>query len=161
MKKITVPALAFALVLLIAAGCKKSNDNGSGSSGIGATVAGTAWQSQLVVGLAPSDDSFIFLTGFYGKAGDTTLIELDISDTTHIGQADPFSGSSVSYTKSNGTTYSGEDFWGGHGSITVTSWDKNAHKIAGTFNGVFYNTQNSDDSIVMANGHFNTSYIVQ
>lgn len=48
----------------------------------------------------------------------------------------------------------------GNNYITLSSWDKTAHKIAGTFSGVFYNTSNSNDSIKIDNGYFNTSYIV-
>jgi hypothetical protein len=157
MKKFTVPALAFALVIVISAGCKKSNENGTNTAGIGATIGGTAWQSQAATGLYY--DSFIRLIGAYVKNGDSTAIEIDISDTTHLNQPDPFAASSVYYSTQT-KYYSGDEFTTGHGTITVTAWDKTAHTIAGTFSGVFHDYSNIDDSITVANGHFNSTYLV-
>jgi hypothetical protein len=143
----------------IATGCKKDNNNGgSGGPGISATINGTAWQSQLAQGFL--GDSFIELAGLYVKSGDSSIIAISVSDTAHIGQADPYLGSSILYETKHGW-YTVSDLAGGHGTITVSSWDKNAHTIAGTFNGVFYNVENDQDSIKVENGHFNSSYEVQ
>lgn len=157
-KRNLLTGLAVASIFVImAAGCKKNNDS-SNSAGIGATINGAAWQAQASAGVEA--DSFITLIGYVIKSGDTTAIELDISDTTHVGQPDAFYSSSASYITKTGI-YSGDDFAGGHGTITVSSWDKTAHKVVGTFSGVFKNYSNIDDSISIQNGHFNSTYIVQ
>lgn len=150
--------IATSLLLFIATGCKKDNDSNGGGAGISATINGTAWQSQVAGGY--ESDSFIELAGLYVKSGDSTIIGISVSDTVHLGQADPYLGSSVLYETKHGW-YTVSDLAGGHGTITVSSWDKNAHTIAGTFNGVFYNVENDQDSIKVENGHFNTSYEVQ
>jgi len=162
-KLFTRLSLASAITILItAAGCKKNNDNGAGAAGINATVGSTAWQSQQAFGAEPSGDSFIFLTGYLKSGSDSSWFEVDISDTAHVNQPDNnFSGSTVYYGIGTSKIYSSDPFFYSHGSITVTSWDKAAHTIAGNFNGVFYNTQSSNDSIIVNNGHFNSSYVVQ
>ena len=67
--------------------------------------------------------------------------------------------SSFFYSKPDGTTYSVDNYYGGHGSITVTSWDKSAKIMVGKFNGVLYNVDNVQDSLKVENGTFNVSYI--
>ncbi|HVU58714.1 MAG TPA: hypothetical protein VHD83_26825 [Puia sp.] len=162
-KLFTRLSLSSAVVILIAAAsCKKNNDNGAGAAGISATIGSTGWQSQYAIGVEPNGDSFIYLTGYYGKsAGDTTSFEISISDTAHVNQADPFISSDVEFYTSDNKIYSSDEFFGSHGTITVTSWDKTAHKMTGTFSGVFYNTQNSNDSLTFTNGHFNTTYLTE
>ncbi|MBN9386001.1 MAG: hypothetical protein J0H74_34915 [Chitinophagaceae bacterium] len=153
----TFLSVAFILIL-IATGCKK--DNNGGASAISATVGGTAWQSQYTTGSYKASNHYILLTGFYGKSGDTSSIELVISDTVHINEPDPIKSSSVEYYTPT-ASYASISFFGGHGVITVTSWDKNAHKLAGTFSGVLHSTQyNSKDSVIVENGRFNVSYTV-
>jgi len=155
--------LALPLVALLAVGCKKSNSNSPGPAGIGATIGGTAWQSQQAVGaITTFNSSFITLTGYTKTSNDSTWFEIDISDTAHVNQPDNnYASSTVYYGVGASKIYTSDPFYYSHGSITVTSWDKNAHTIAGTFNGVFYNTQNGNDSVIVNNGHFNSSYIVQ
>jgi hypothetical protein len=153
--------LAGATLFFVVTGCKKSND-GSGGSGVSATVAGTAWQSQYVTGV--NAYGYTLLTGYYGKSGDTSMFGISIEDSVKVNQPDSLYLTSLSYTKSDQTTYSGGYFianYSSHGIVTVTSWDKNAHKIAGTFTGVLYNGNYSTDSVKVDNGHFNTTYTVQ
>src|SRR6187399_3089683 len=100
------------MFLIIATGCKKDNNSGSGAAGIGAAINGKAWQSQTTVGI--HTDSFIDIFGYYVSGGDTTAFQLAISDTSHIGQADPLISNSIDYyTKTK--DYSGDDFTEGHG----------------------------------------------
>lgn len=151
-------SLAVVLIILVAAGCKKSND-GSGGSGISATLGGTAWQSQYAAGVNFSGSTL--LTGAYGKGSDTSMISINIPDSVKVNQADSFYLTTVSYiVKSTQKTYSGgwTAPYPSHGILLVTSWDKTAHKIAGTFSGVLYNNDFSNDSLKVDNGHFNTSY---
>lgn len=161
-KLFTGSTLALSLAALLAAGCKKSNSNGPGPAGISATVGGTAWQSQQAAGAEPSNDSFIILTGYVKSASDSSWFEVYISDTAHVNQPDNnYASSTVYYGIGTNKIYSSDPFFYSHGSITVTSWDKTAHTIAGNFNGVFYNTQVGNDSVTVNNGHFNSTYTVQ
>ncbi len=149
----------------IVAGCKKSNNsnssnNSSGGAGISATINGTAWQSQYV--LAMNSSVFAGLTGYRGRsAGDSTWVGIQMKDTIKLNQPDTFYITSLVYFRNN-QVYAGGHWTGlpkSHGQITVTSWDKTAHNIAGTFSGVIYNTNGANDSAKIDNGHFNTSYI--
>jgi hypothetical protein len=45
-----------------------------------------------------------------------------------------------------------------HSLINITSWDSAQLKVAGTFSGVLYNISNLNDSIVITNGTFSTTY---
>jgi hypothetical protein len=45
-----------------------------------------------------------------------------------------------------------------HALINISSWDTVQLKIAGTFSGVLYNINNLNDSVVITNGAFSTSY---
>jgi len=146
-------------LFFIITGCKKNNDGGG--SGISATVAGTAWQSQYAAGVHYLGSTL--LTGAYGKGSDTSMITINIPDSIKVNEPDDFYLTTVSYTKKNTqTTYSGgwTAPYQSHGTLLVTSWDTTAHKIIGTFSGVLYNNDYSDDSLKIDNGHFNTSYIV-
>ena len=145
------------MFLIIATGCKKDNNNNGGGAGISATIGGKAWQSQSATGF--HTDGIITLIGVQVTSTDSTAVWLDISDDSQIGQTNPLlNGNNISYdTKTKG--YAGNELTNGHGTITLSSWDKSAKKIAGTFSGVLYN--NTDDSIKVENGHFNASYIEQ
>lgn len=156
-----------AMIILTFAGCKKDNNNSdnNGGTGISGTFGGTSWQSAYVLGNFYY--STLALNGFYVKDNDTSLVYIGILTSIKIGQPDVnFQHSEVGFTKANGTiangtNYTSGDFFGGHGTLTVTSWDTAGKKINGTFSGVLYNPQNSNDSMVVTNGHFNTSYTTQ
>lgn len=45
-----------------------------------------------------------------------------------------------------------------HGTLTVSSHDKSAKKLAGNFDGVIYGWQSANDSVVLKNGQFNLTY---
>ncbi|MDO6431747.1 hypothetical protein Q4E93_14175 [Flavitalea sp. BT771] len=162
MKIRTVLTFACTFAALVSTGCKKNNNtNHANINSISATLNGVNWQSQYTAGIAPTSNSFIFLYGYFVNPGDTSVIELDIPDSIQVNDPDPFYGSTASYTKSDGTFYLVDNFFGGHGTITVTLKDTNIHRIAGTFSGVFYNTENGKDSIQIGNGRFNTSYFAE
>lgn len=164
MKKLfTGSALVLSLAALLTAGCKKSNSNGPGPAGINATVGGTAWQSQQAFGaITTFNSSYITITGYAKTSNDSSWFEVDVPDTAHLNQPDVnYAGASVFYGIGTSKIYSSDPFFYSHGSLTVTSWDKTAHTITGTFNGVFYNTQTGNDSVIVNNGRFNSTYTVQ
>jgi hypothetical protein len=53
------------------------------------------------------------------------------------------------------------DLTNSHGSITLSGEDTVNHRVAGTFSGVLYNIVNSNDSLVIINGAFSSTYSVQ
>ncbi|MBN8856444.1 MAG: hypothetical protein BGO55_16760 [Sphingobacteriales bacterium 50-39] len=152
--------LALAFAILFAASCKKSNDsNNNNYTGISATLGTQAFQSTYLLG--QFNQNTLQLNGFQVKSGgDTSVIYVGILSSIKINQPDPLSNSEVWYGKHDGTIYTSGSLFGGHGTLTVTSWDTAGKKITGTFNGIFYNTHNSMDSMTVTNGHFNTSYTV-
>ena len=161
-KNFTLP-LCIVFALFTAAGCSKSS-NSSSSAGVSATVAGTAFNPSATVGFFTQSSQYWVLTGYNIKSGDTTALELDIFEPLKVNT--PFNtintNLSIYYyvNGSSGKTYSASPFNpSGNATMTVTSLDTAGHKIAGTFTGTLYNT--STDSVVVTNGKFNTSYILE
>ena len=152
--------LAAALMIIIAgSSCKKNNGNSSDGSGISAILGTQGFQSSYVIG--EFDQSTLALNGFSVKPQDTSVVYIGILSSIKINQPDPLSNSEVWYGKQDGTIYTSGSLFGGHGTLTVTSWDTAGKKITGTFSGIFYNTHNSNDSMAVASGHFNTTYVLQ
>ncbi|MBN9386002.1 MAG: hypothetical protein J0H74_34920 [Chitinophagaceae bacterium] len=145
------------ILVFVATGCKKDNNNGGGA-GISATINGAAWQSQPIWTSANHSGGTTTVAGGYIKSGDSTAITIAIHDSVHVGEPDKFYLSDLLYIRSNGGS---EKIYGsggpGHGTLTLTTRDQNAHRIAGTFSGVFYNGQ-LDDSVKIDNGQFNLTY---
>ncbi|HVU56402.1 MAG TPA: hypothetical protein VHD83_15160, partial [Puia sp.] len=153
----THTALISCLVLCITTGCKKNNDSNSADS-VSAVVAGASWKSDRIksyenFGTLGANNGYILIDAYYGKGpGDTSIMELVIDDTAHAGLVDHFHCASFALYTSTPSIYGLVYGKNTHGTITVTSWDKNAHTIAGTFDGVIYNVQtNVDDSIQVDN----------
>lgn len=159
MKPLIRIALSGIFLFGMTAGCKKSNNNTTASAnGISATLNGTGFQSQAVIGVCSQTDSFVDLFGYRVDAGDTTSIEILIADTMHLNQPTQFvDGSGLYYvdTKS-GIWFNGDPNFG-YGTVTVTSWDTAKHTIAGTFKAVLAGNTVTDTMIV-TNGRFNTTY---
>jgi len=147
---LTVVGLALAIFVTA---CKKDKDGGE-SGKFGATLNGAAFQPTAVV--AVEESSFITIAGFQLAANDSMYLSLDIPDTAHVN-------TSISFNHGNLYLYKGKtdtDYWGyfspSHGSTTITNWDKTSKTISGNFSGVIY--AGASDSIVVTNGHFNTTY---
>ena len=147
---------------LISTGCKKSNDSNSGSGSITATVSGTnfsptsttAWYStdsaifEIGAGSLKAQDTSIFAITFAPPFTINTVLT-DINDVT------------VDYYHNGNDYFSGYGVGSGHVAMIVTALDTVNHKISGTFTAGLYNFFNDKDSVVVTNGKFNTSYIVQ
>jgi hypothetical protein len=162
-KFFTCVSFVFGLVIFLVSSCKKSNSGASNTASVSAVVSGSPWQSDSIrsyenFGTLGANNGYILIEAYYGKApGDTSNLELVIADTAHAGLVDHFHCASFEYYTSNYTSYG--PVKQAHGTVTVTAWNKDAHTIAGTFEGVIYNTQfNVSDSIKIDNGRFNTSY---
>lgn len=156
MKNLSLRLLTVATLALISAtACKKDKDSDE-SGKLSATINGTAYKPTSVAAIDYS--GYITIAGLQIASGDSLVLSLDIPDTAHVNNPiDVYSGG-ITYTKTkNDITYTaiGNN---SHGSTTLTSWDKTNKKIAGNFNGVIYVLGSSSDSIVVANGQFNTTY---
>jgi hypothetical protein len=169
MKISSIRALAFIAIssasLLVVASCSKSNNNGS-SAGISATVGGSTWSNNFTVqGVYSQSGAAFIIGGVQIKSGDSTGIDVGFGSPVTLNKALTSDGIVVDVVYIDGKTqafYDGSPLTaGGHSTITVTSYDSTGHKVGGTFNGVLYNESNSNDSIVVTNGKFNSSYQVQ
>src|SRR5262245_45559773 len=111
------------MFIVIATGCKKDN-NGSGSSGVSATVDGKAWQSKLATGIYNEFESTTVVTGLSVVGTDSSFMIVPIHDSAaaHVGESVGYS--IIGYYSKNKeyTTLAGS----GHSSLTVTSYDKNS-----------------------------------
>jgi hypothetical protein len=163
------PAAVVSLSMLTLLGlqsCSKNNSSSYQSDGtLTATVNGAAYsaKSYVVAG---------YLTT-YGQLivqGDSIVG----SDTSEIQVAMPYIPAVNVTVYTDSTQYAGvtykvpgkeyDAYYGlgfSHGALTLSSADTVNHKIAGSFSGVLYNVVNSNDSVVITNGAFNSSYQVQ
>ena len=148
-------SLFFVIFLLI--GCKKSNNNTPNSDeGISASFNGISWQSQTTSGDMIRNGVFVTLGGKYKNNKDSSFIDIYVPDSSHINKPTLLVTSGwggIDYVKPDGTVYASDQ-----GSITVTSWDTTAHRIAGTFTATL--TDFSSISFPI-NGRFNVSYDVR
>ena len=158
----TLVAISSVLLLAITS-CSKSN-NSSSSSGISATVNGSAWaNSYTVAGIYYTANSSFDIIAAQMKGGDTTAISVTFNAPLSLNTAIPTNGGNCDLGYIDTKTQNQYDggFGNAHGSITVTSYDSTGHKVGGTFTGVLYNTAGTGDSIVFTNGKFNTTFQVQ
>jgi hypothetical protein len=98
--------------------------------------------------------------GGYIKSGDSSAFYIGFHDSVKVGEADNFQLSGIEYIRSisGGTKAYSSEMTHSHGSVTLTSYDVNGKRVVGTFNGVLYNEDQSNDSVKIENGHFNLSY---
>jgi Domain of unknown function (DUF5025) len=149
--------------LLVAAGCKKSNN--SSSSGMSASVGSNSWSS----GSSATQGAYVTLQGQFQiggtqiKSGDTSALVVSFLTPFTLGRAmnSDTAFIDINYIDSKTLNLYDGGSEAGWSILTVTSYDSTGHTIAGTFNGVLYNLSNSSDSLVIANGKFNSSYTPQ
>ena len=137
--------------LFFATSCSKSNSNSSSTS-ITASINGTAYQPAAIQAI--DSLGIIGILGF--KTSDTSALYVEFQDSVRLNVPYDITGDLAYAEYSRG--FSGYSSWIGssHGTITVTSLDKTNKKVAGKFSGVIY--AQSSDSVVIANGQFNTTY---
>jgi hypothetical protein len=155
-------AAVTASLLLVVASCSKSNDSGSGSGPISATVAGQAFSPSLSLAFYTQSGQYWDITGYTIKSGDTTAISVSLAPPVTLNTA---------MTNNNSNLYieyyvsgTGKDYFAGTGygsaSMTLSTLDTVGHKIAGSFNATLYNAINNKDSIQITNGKFSSAYQV-
>jgi hypothetical protein len=162
-------AMVFILIssasILAFTNCSKSNSNNSSSAGIAATVGGSAWASNFPVEGVYSTVGGVFLVaGVQVKGGDSTGFEVGFGTPVTLNKALTSDGVIVDVAylvEKTQATYEGSPVSGGHSTVTVTSYDSTGRKVSGTFSGVLYNENNANDSVVVTNGTFSSTYQVQ
>jgi hypothetical protein len=156
--------IVIATALLLAAGsCKKSNSSAS-NPGMSATVNGNAWSSSnAVVGVYFSGGSDFNIAGVQLNSSDTTQFTLIFYTPITLNQTVSSDTSQVVIAYLDGKTGAAYNAiaGGGQALITITAYDSVGSRIGGTFSGVMHNINNPSDSLVVANGKFNTSFQVQ
>lgn len=151
--------IASAVTLIFAASCKKSSDSNSNS--ISATVGTTAVSGAHTQGTYSSLAGMYLLVSYNVQGKDTTGFFLTIpSAWAKVGKT--FSSDStyleLDYVGSNGADYAAYSN-NGHLTLTLSTLDSVNHKIGGIFAGTAYNSSN--DSVVITNGKFSSSYTAQ
>ncbi|MBN9386004.1 MAG: hypothetical protein J0H74_34930 [Chitinophagaceae bacterium] len=142
-------------IALLLFSCGKSYHD---PNNISVTVDGKTLQSSRVGGTANAAEFMV--DGHLINRGDTALVHIVILAGIGVGEPDQFQNSSVVYTTRNGFTYSGDATYGGHGILTVVSLDSVTRRIAGTFEGVFYNIAGGSDSLTITNGRWDSWYAI-
>lgn len=155
--------LFFLISLSIA--CKKSNGTKNADSnftGISATINGKPWKCSKPVCTYDTIGGTVFFTGT-GDAGSPGMMALEVADSGTIGLTQPLRTEALEaqFTNTGGTMYASDWFYGAYGSSTLTALNKSANKISGTFSGVFFNPNNTQDSITVADGKFSGTYTKQ
>ncbi len=131
-----------------------------------AAVGPTNFQSTINTGGYSQSTGAFQLTGYTIKAGDTTGIQLTFQTPFQLNV--PINSINSTATSLDieyldtkaGIIYDGGYLYG-RSTLTVTAWDSNNDKIAGTFTAVVVNSFTGNDSLTVANGQFNYSYTVQ
>jgi hypothetical protein len=157
----TLGLIATTLTLVVGTSCKKSNTSNSNNA-ISATISGTGFAPSITAMFYSTDSALFEFSGATFKTGDTSGLILAISTSS------PFA-INKAITDPNYVlldyTHNDKDYWNGytpgHFAVTITSWDSVNHKVVGNFTGTLYSDWGSKDSVVITNGNFNTSYIVQ
>jgi hypothetical protein len=152
----TVAAL---LLLLIIAGCSKNNNSSSSSGSFTATIGTTSYQGTTTLGAYSYGLGELAIVSYSMHPNDTSAFQVTMPWPKTFNQTLPTDSLlSLSYT-AKGTEY---DAYSTEGQLqlTVTSIDSIGHKIAGSFTANGHSTANFNDSVVITNGKFSTSYNV-
>lgn len=147
--------------------CSKNNTTSYTTDGtVTATLNGGAWsaKSYVVAGYVTIISPQIIVEGDSITNGDTARMQIAVPYILPVNQLIPFD--TTAYAGALGISYSTHGklyqafggFYDSHGAITLSTADTVGHHVAGTFNGVLYATTN--DSVVITNGAFNTTYQV-
>jgi hypothetical protein len=152
-----------AAILLATASCSKSNNSSSNGS-MTASVNNTAWAANSgVAGSYTVAASTFAIGGAQIKSGDTTGFSMTFYPPITVNKA--FSSDTASidiqYTDARTSALYDGGALAGHSVLTITSYDSNNFKIAGTFSGVFYNVTSGTDSVTVTGGTFSTSFTLQ
>lgn len=152
--------------LLAAASCKKSSSSPSGS--MTASMNDTTWSATFSAnygaeGLYTQAASEFQVAGVQFKSGDSTTFYLTFYTPFNVNQAinSDTTQNDLEYIDSKSGVFYDAGLIAGHFMLTITNYDVNNLKIAGTFSGVLYNDINSADSMTVTNGTFSAPFTLQ
>ena len=160
MRYTVLALLAFSLIT----NCGKNNSAPGSQGTMSATVGSSAFTANSTFGVYSSNLSSLVVIGFVRNgATDSTFLQLNLHYPLPVNQ--PFSTDTTSfdlsyYTASRAKAYDANKS-SGHAIATISILYSVAHKITGTFSGTLLNDTNANDSIVITNGKFSTSYTAQ
>lgn len=159
-KNLSLVAISAVVVLsLVSTSCKKSNDNNN-SAGVSATIGTTAFTPSTSTGFFYQGNGYFELAGYSIKGTDSTLLDVSIPGTFKLNTPmDAYHDDASVLYYAGGKEYIASYLFG-TAKVTVTSYDSTNHKIGGTFTASLYNFTNANDSLILTNGKFNTSYTV-
>ncbi|OQP54772.1 hypothetical protein A4D02_00130 [Niastella koreensis] len=148
----------FATVLTIGfTSCKKDKDANSPALGMSATIGTTAFKPKAVV--ATLQNGYIEVVGGAVMPSDSLVIEVLFQDTAKLNTKLTFAQAEIEMATINTSKLYDSSDPRSHGSVTVTTLDKTNKKVAGKFEGVIYDAFGGNDSLVVKDGTFNTTYI--
>ncbi|HEV9037827.1 MAG TPA: hypothetical protein VGQ51_14430 [Puia sp.] len=152
-------------LIVLTAGVTSCSKSGGGSSvnGVTATVGSTGFSPAISVAFYTESGAMWEVGGYTIKSGDTTALVVSIPSPVTVNTKMSTTNSAIGveyYISGSNKDYLAGPGWGS-ATLTVTSLDTTGHKIAGNFTGTLYNAMNSNDSIKVTNGQFNTSYLLE
>ncbi|HEY4336920.1 MAG TPA: hypothetical protein VGM89_13510 [Puia sp.] len=149
----------FLCASLLVAACGKSNSGSTSSGSLSATIGSASFQSTTTFGAYSAGINLLAVISNSEHPNDTSAIQIAMPWPPPINKAFPADTLlSLSYI-AKGTEY---DAYSTEGQLqlTVTSLDSLGHKIAGTFSATGHSLLSYNDSLVITNGKFSTSYNV-
>jgi hypothetical protein len=158
----TLTALTGTLFIISGPGCSKNEKNDPYANFyLSATSNGQLFDAQSVSGqYSPSTG----IATIIAPLDEKITLQIDIRDSMSLNTPIPFTGGTSMYYTSTwtpalgGGTFTGDTF-NGHGTVTITAWNKPAQYITCTFSGVLVGTGSSQgDSTVITSGKFNSPY---
>lgn len=152
--------VASAFVILLSTSCKKSNSGGGDS--VTATIGTTNFAGAHTQGGYSAAVGIWGIVSYSSQGKDTSGFLLTVPPQAKAGKT--LSSDStflqVVYVNFSGNTYDANTTTG-HATMTINTLDTVGHKIAGTFTATAYNEANANDSVLITNGKFSSSYIIQ
>jgi hypothetical protein len=164
-RKIVLSACAVPILIcvVIISGCKKTVTTTQTSQGtLSAVVGGSNYTASIVIGAYSSTYDVFAIAGYLPNGNDTSILQVNLPLSVPVNF--PFNTDTafagIVYTQNNGAVEFDAEGGLGHAVIDILSWDSTNHKISGTFSGTLYQDTNPNDSVIITNGIFNTSYSV-
>lgn len=152
-------SVAAFLLLLIVAGCSKNNNSSSSSGSFTATIGTTSYQGTTTLGAYSYSLGEVAIVSYSMHPNDTSAFQVTMPWPKTFNQVLPTDSLlSLSYS-AKGKEY---DAYSTQGQLqlTITSIDSTGHKIGGSFTATGHTSGNFNDSVVITNGKFSTSYNV-
>ena len=160
-KRPSFPIVLFIASLLLAAGCSKNSNSLPTDGTMSATAGGAAFNAAQVAGVYSQSLDFMAVLGYTIRSNDTTGFQIQFAYVPPVNVT--FSSDSTA----TGLTYFSPgkryDAFLGQGKVVanLSLVDTVNHKLIGTFSATLINDANSNDSLLVTNGKFTTTYSVQ